>query len=235
MKQAKQQRARAIEKELLYDSKLSKIEEKEKRFDRKVEYRAKELADEKVAKYIAKYRRVKRLAVSGLSIILIYSMCVTGAWISDHTSVFVGKTGVMSFLAYLVEFFGVIGTSIADFLNMIVIFFSSYMSVLVSNIVVYGVSVILLIVSSILIVRKGIPKWKEKIEKTEIWYNNRGILGYKKAITLTLCLISFSWSILLAEYMAFNVMFTWLILSLLTNILYHMIFFDKPVRVLEEY
>ena len=109
------------------------------------------------------------------------------------------------------------------------------MSVLVSNLVVYGVSVILLIVSSILIVRKGIPKWKEKIEETEIWYNNRGILGYKKAITLTLCLISFSWSILLAEYMAFNVMFTWLILSLLTNILYHMIFFDKPVRVLEEY
>ena len=216
MRKAKQQEIRAIEKELLYDSKLSRVEEKEKKIDRKVEYRAKEMADEKIAAYASKNRRINR------------------AWISDHTSVFVGKTGVMNFLLYLCEFFKMVGTGIADFLNMIVIFLSAYMGVTMANLAVYGVLIILLVIGSILIIRKGIPKWKEKIEEIEIWYNNRGILEYKRAMALTLCMISFSWAVLLAEYTALNVILTWLILSLLTNILYHAIFFEKPVKVLEE-
>ena len=234
MRKAKQQEIRAIEKELLYDSKLSRVEEKEKKIDRKVEYRAKEMADEKIAAYASKNRRINRLAVSALSISFIHNMCITGAWISDHTSVFIGKTGVMNFLVYLWEFFKMIGTGIADFLNMIVIFLSAHMSVIMANLAVYGVLIILLVIGSILIIRKGIPKWKEKIEEIEIWYNNRGILEYKRAMALTLCMISFSWAVLLAEYMALNVILTWLILSLLTNILYHAIFFEKPVKVLEE-
>lgn len=234
MRKAKQQETRAREKELLCDKKLSKLEEKEKKFDRKVEYRAKEMSDKKIAECAIKNRGIRRLAVSGLSISFIYSMCVTGAWLSDHTSVFVGKTGVMNFLLYLCEFFKMVGIGIADFLNMIVIFLSAYMSVTMANLAVYGVLIILLVIGSILIIRKGIPKWKEKIEEIEIWYNNRGILEYKRAMALTLCMISFSWAVLLAEYTALNVILTWLILSLLTNILYHAIFFEKPVKVLEE-
>ena len=180
----------------------------------------------------AKQKRVNNFAVAAIWIQMVYSICVTGAWISDHTGVFVGKTGVMNFLMHLWEFFNLIGTSIAHFLNMIVIFLSTYMSIIASNIAVYGVLLILLVVGSILIIRKGIPKWKEKIEEIEIRYDNRGILGYKKAITLTLCLISFSWAILLAEYIKVNVVVSWLTLSLLTNIVYSLFFFGKDIRKL---
>ena len=74
---------------------------------------------------------------------------------------------------------------------------------------------------------KGIPKLKEKFRKILNTYRQNGVVGYKKAMTVSLCVIALCFAILLAEYAMVNVIGVWLLMSVGLNLTYHFATYDR--------
>ncbi len=174
-----------------------------------------------------KLGRIKKFAVASISILGIYDMCVTGAWISDHTSVFAGQTGIVSFFVSLWNMLVFIWTSGNNILNMAVNALRSSTSDLIAELIVYGLFAVLCLVGLFTGIYKGIPKIKKNLRKIMQTYNRNGIVGYKKAMTVSLCVIALCFAILLAEYAMVNVIGVWLLMSLGFNLTYHFVTYDK--------
>ena len=74
---------------------------------------------------------------------------------------------------------------------------------------------------------KGIPKLKEKFKKIRNTYERNGVVGYNKAMTVSLCVIALCFSILAAEYTTINVIGCWLLMSIGFNPTYHLATYDR--------
>lgn len=74
---------------------------------------------------------------------------------------------------------------------------------------------------------KGIPKLKKNFEKIMRTYERNGVAGYKKAMTVSLCVIALCFAILLAEYAVVNVIGFWLLMSIVLNLIYHFCTYEK--------
>lgn len=170
----------------------------------------------------AKQKRVNSFAVAAIWILMVYSMCVTGVWISDHTSVFVGKTGVANFFVSVGS--GIVGmcNGIGYVLNSAVKALQGSVGDLGAGLIVYGLCAVLGLLGAFLGIRKGIPKLKEKFREILNTYRRNGVVGYKKAMTVSLCVIALCFSILVAEYAMANVIGCWLLMSISFNLTYHL-------------
>lgn len=174
-----------------------------------------------------KLERIKKFAVASISILGIYDMCVTGAWISDHTSVFVGQTGISSFFVSLWNMLISIWESGSNVLNMAVNALEGFTGDLTAELIVYGFFIVLCLVGLFTGIYKGIPKLKEKFRIIINTYERNGVVGYKKAMTVSICIIALCFAVLLAEYAMLNVITAWLVLSLVGNIAYHFFTYDS--------
>lgn len=174
-----------------------------------------------------KLSRIKNFAVSAISILGIYCMCVTGAWISDHTAVFVGQTGISSFFISLWDMMIKLFTGCGDLLKSFVGSLTGLVGNLFANLIVYGLFTALCIVGLILGVCKGIPKIKKFFNTIKQTYARNGVVGYKKSMTVSICIIALCFAVLLAEYATLNVITAWLVLSLVGNIAYHFFTYDS--------
>ena len=176
-----------------------------------------------------KLSRIKNFAVSAISILGIYCMCITGAWISDHTAVFVGKTGISSFFISLWDMIIKLFTGCGDLLKSFVGSLTGLVGNLFANLIVYGLFTALCIVGLILGICKGIPKIKKFLNTIKQTYARNGVVGYKKSMTVSICIIALCFAVLLAEYATLNVITAWLVLSLVGNIAYHFFTYDSKV------
>ena len=174
-----------------------------------------------------KVKRVVTFAGSSISILGIFCMCVTGIWLSDHTGVFVGKTGVANFFISLWDGFISICSGTVNFLNGFVELLKGCMSLDVAQSIVYGISLILAFELVVLSILKGIPSTRKKFESIIRTYKNSEEFGYKKAMTIALCIIALFVAVLIAEYATLNVIAMWLLLSLSFNLLYHLITYPR--------
>lgn len=174
-----------------------------------------------------KVKRVVKFAGSSMSILGIFCMCVTGIWLSDHTGVFVGKTGVANFFISLWDGFISICSGTGSFLNGFIELLQGCTSLDVAQSIVYGISFLLVFGLVVLSILKGIPSMKKKFESIICTYKNSEEFGYKKAMTIALCIIALFFAILIAEYAMLNVIAMWLLLSLSFNLLYHLITYPK--------
>lgn len=174
-----------------------------------------------------KLGRIKKFAVASISILGIYDMCVTGAWISDHTSVFVGQTGIVSFFVSLWNMLILIWTSGNNVLNTAVNALRGSTSDLTAELIVYGLFAVLCLVGLFMGIYKGFPKIKKSLREIMQTYTRNGIAGYKKAMTASLCIISLCFAVLLAEYAMFNVITAWLCLSVGFNLVYHLATYER--------
>ena len=174
-----------------------------------------------------KVKRVVKFAGSSISILGIALMCVTGIWMSDHVGVFVGKTGVANFFISLVDGFISICNGTRSFLNGFIELLQGCTSLDVAQSIVYGISLLLVFGLVVLSILKGIPSMKKKFESIICTYKNSEEFGYKKAMTIALCIIALFFAILIAEYAMLNVIAMWLLLSLSFNLLYHLITYPK--------
>ena len=167
-----------------------------------------------------KVKRVVKFAGSSISIVGIALMCVTGIWLSDHIGVFVGKTGVANFFISLWDGFILICNGTGSFLNSFIELLQGCTSLDVAQSIVYGISLLLVFGLVVLSTRK-------KLESIIRTYKNSEEFGYKKAMTIALCIIALFFAILIAEYAMLNVIAMWLLLSLSFNLLYHLITYPK--------
>ena len=174
-----------------------------------------------------KVKRVVKFAGSSMSILGIFCMCVTGIWLSDHTGVFVGKTGVANFFISLWDGFISICSGTGSLLNGFIELLQGCTSLDVAQSIVYGISFLLVFGLVVLSILKGIPSMKKKFESIICTYKNSEEFGYKKAMTIALCIIALFFSILIAEYAMLNVIAMWLLLSLSFNLLYHLITYPR--------
>ena len=174
-----------------------------------------------------KVKRVVKFAGSSMSILGIFCMCVTGIWLSDHTGVFVGKTGVANFFISLWDGFISICSGTGSFLNGFIELLQGCASLDVAQSIVYGISFLLVFGLVVLSILKGIPSMKKKFESIICTYKNSEEFGYKKAMTIALCIIALFFAILIAEYAMLNVIAMWLLLSLSFNLLYHLITYPR--------
>ena len=174
-----------------------------------------------------KVKRVVTFAGSSMSILGIFCMCVTGIWLSDHTGVFVGKTGVANFFISLWDGFISICSGTGNFLNSFVELLQGCTSLDVAQSIVYGISLILVFGLVVLSILGGIPSMRKKFESIIRTYKNNEEFGYKKAMTIALCIIALFVAVLIAEYATLNVIAMWLLLSLSFNLLYHLITYPR--------
>ena len=195
--------------------------------DKSAEAKAKRMVKLIRKKYQDKQRRVNNFAVAAISILMIFSMCVTGIWISDHTRVFVGQTGV-------VNFFISIGDGIVSVLSGIEYLLDNAVEALqgstgdfTARAIVYTSFAVLGLTGAFLGIWKGIPKLKEKFRVIMDTYERNGVVGYKKAMTVSLCVIALCFAILLAEYVMVNVIGVWLLMSIGFNLTYHLATYER--------
>ena len=85
--------------------------------DKSAEEKAKRMVQSIIDEYENKQKRVNKFAVATIWILMVYSICVTGAWISDHISVFAGRTGVGNFFVSVGNGFMVMCDGVGYFLN----------------------------------------------------------------------------------------------------------------------
>ena len=174
-----------------------------------------------------KVKRVVKFAGSSMSILGIFCMCVTGIWLSDHTGVFVGKTGVANFFISLWDGFISICSGTGSFLNGFIELLQGCTSLDVAQSIVYGISLLLVFGLVVLSILGVIPSTRKKLESIIRTYKNSEEFGYKKAMTIALCIIALFFAILIAEYAMLNVIAMWLLLSFSFNLLYHLITYPK--------
>jgi len=174
-----------------------------------------------------KLKRTQKFTVSSMSIIVIFCMCITGAWLSDHIGVFVGKTGVANFFISLCDGLISICSGMVNFLNSFVERLQGCMSLDVAQSIVYGISLILVFGLVVLSILGGIPSMRKKFKNIIRTYENSEEFGYKKAMTIALCIIALFFAVLIAEYAMLNVITMWLLLSLSFNLLYHLITYPR--------
>ena len=158
---------------------------------------------------------------------MVYSICVTGAWISDHTSVFVGQTGVANFFVSVGSATVGMCNGIGYVLNNAIRTLQGSVGDLGAGLIIYGLCTVLGLLVVFLGIWKGIPKLKEKFSKIRNTYERNGVVGYKKAMTVSLCVIALCFSILVAEYAAINVIGCWLLMSIGFNLTYHLATYDR--------
>ena len=195
--------------------------------DKSAEAKAKKMVQAIRDEYENKQKRVNNFAVATIWILMVYSMCVTGAWISDHTRVFVGQTGV-------VNFFISIGDGIVSVLSGIEYLLDNAVEALqgstgdfTARAIVYTSFAVLGLTGAFLGIWKGIPKLKEKFRVIMDTYERNGVVGYKKAMTVSLCVIALCFAILLAEYAMVNVIGVWLLMSVGFNLTYHLATYER--------
>ena len=174
-----------------------------------------------------KVKRVVKFAGSSMSILGIFCMCVTGIWLSDHTGVFVGKTGVANFFISLWDGFISICSGTGSFLNGFIELLQGCTSLDVAQSIVYGISFLLVFGLVVLSILAGIPSMRKKFKNVIRTYKNSEEFGYKKAMTIALCVIALFVAVLIAEYAMLNVIAMWLLLSLSFNLLYHLITYPR--------
>lgn len=208
-----------------------KFQRKNEQLPKIIEREAERIAEEKNRKVRdkseIKQRKVIKFAVAAISILMIYSMCVTGAWISDHTCVFVGRTGAGNFFVSVGNEFMAICDCIGYFLNCAVGTLQSATGDFVARGIVYTSFAVAGLLAAFLGIWKGIPKLKKNFEKIMRTYERNGVAGYKKAMTVSLCVIALCFAILLAEYAMLNVIGVWLLMSTGFNLTYHFATYDR--------
>ena len=177
--------------------------------DKSAEEKAKRMVQSIIDEYENKQKRVNKFAVATIWILMVYSICVTGAWISDHISVFAGRTGVGNFFVSVGN--GLQGAT-GNF---------------AARGIVYTSFAVAGLLAAFLGVWKGIPKLKEKFRKILNTYRQNGVVGYKKAMTVSLCVIALCFAILLAEYSMVNVIGVWLLMSIGFNLTYHYVTYER--------
>ena len=195
--------------------------------EKSAEVRAKNMVKHIMNDFENKQRRVNNFAVAAISILMIYSMCVTGAWISDHTGVFVGKTGVANFFVSVGSIIVGMCNGIGYVLNNAVKALQGSVGDFRAGLIVYGLCAVLGLLVAFLGIRKGIPKMKEKFREILNTYRRNGVAGYKKAMTVSLCVIALCFSILVAEYATVNVIGCWLLMSIGFNLTYHIATYER--------
>ena len=216
-------KAKQMEKEkeeLLRDRTTKKIE-------KSAEEKAKQMVQQIRDNSEAKQKRVNNFAIAAIWILMVYSICVTGAWISDHTSVFVGQTGVANFFVSVGSATVGMCNGIGYVLNNAIRTLQGSVGDLGAGLIIYGLCTVLGLLVVFLSIWKGIPKLKEKFRKIRNTYERNGVVGYKKAMTVSLCVIALCFSILVAEYAAINVIGCWLLMSIGFNLTYHLATYDR--------
>ena len=216
-------KAKQMEKEkeeLLRDRTTKKIE-------KSAEEKAKQMVQQIRDNSETKQKRVNNFAVAAIWILMVYSICVTGAWISDHTSVFVGQTGVANFFVSVGSATVGMCNGIGYVLNNAVRTLQGSMGDLGAGLIIYGLCIVLGLLMAFLGIWKGIPKLKEKFRKIRNTYEQNGVVGYKKAMTVSLCVIALCFSILVAEYTTINVIGCWLLMSIGFNLTYHLATYNR--------
>ena len=211
------------EKAELQQEKAKLIERIEKSAEEKARQMIQQIRDNSEAKQ----KRVNNFAVAAIWIQMVYSICVTGAWISDHTGVFVGQTGVSNFFVSVGS--GIVGmcNGIGYVLNNAVETLQGSVGDLGVGLIIYGLCTVLGLLVAFLGIWKGIPKLKEKFRKILNTYRQNGVVGYKKAMTVSLCVIALCFAILLAEYAMVNVIGVWLLMSVGFNLTYHLATYER--------
>ena len=195
--------------------------------DKSAEAKAKKMVQAIRDEYENKQKRVNNFAVATIWILMVYSMCVTGAWISDHTRVFVGQTGVVNFFVSFGNGFVSVLSGIVYLLDNAVKALQGSVGDFVAGLVVYGLFAVLGLTGAFLGIWKGIPKLKEKFRVIMNTYERNGVVGYKKAMTVSLCVIALCFAILLAEYAMVNVIGVWLLMSVGFNLTYHLATYES--------
>ena len=152
---------------------------------------------------------------------------MTGAWISDHTGIFVGRTGAGNFFVSVGNGFMAICDGIGYFLNCAVGTLQRATGDFVARGIVYTSFAVAGLLAAFLGIWKGIPKLKKNFEKIMRTYERNGVAGYKKAMTVSLCAIALCFAILLAEYAVVNVIGFWLLMSIVLNLIYHFCTYEK--------
>ena len=206
--------------ELLRDRTTKKIE-------KSAEEKAKQMVQQIRDNCETKQKRVNNFAVAAIWILMVYSICVTGSWISDHTSVFVGQTGVANFFVSVGSATVGMCNGIGYVLNNAIRTLQGSVGDLGAGLIIYGLCTVLGLLVVFLSIWKGIPKLKEKFKKIRNTYERDGVVGYKKAMTVSLCVIALCFSILVAEYAAINVIGCWLLMSIGFNLTYHLATYDR--------
>ena len=195
--------------------------------DKSAEAKAKKMVQAIRDEYENKQKRVNNFAVATIWILVVYSMCVTGAWISDHTRVFVGQTGVVNFFVSFGNGFVSVLSGIVYLLDNAVKALQGSVGDFVAGLIVYGLFAVLGLTGAFLGIWKGIPKLKEKFRVIMNTYERNGVVGYKKAMTVSLCVIALCFAILLAEYAMVNVIGVWLLMSVGFNLTYHLATYES--------
>ena len=195
--------------------------------DKSAEAKAKKMVQAIRDEYENKQKRVNNFAVATIWILMVYSMCVTGAWISDHTRVFVGQTGVVNFFVSFGNGFVSVLSGIVYLLDNAVKALQGSVGDFVAGLIVYGLFAVLGLTGAFLGIWKGIPKLKEKFRVIMNTYERNGVVGYKKAMTVSLCVIALCFAILLAEYAMVNVIGVWLLMSVGFNLTYHLATYER--------
>ena len=219
------------ENEKAYNRKKAQLQEREENMEQRIDQEAEKRAIKRVQDIEDEKekwkKRLIKFVVAAISILMIYSSCVTGAWISDHISVFVGQTGIASFFVSVGNGFASMFSGIGYLLNYAIQTMQGVTSELVAKLVVYSLSVVLVLGGGFFCIRKVFPKLKRNFGKLLYTYEQNGELGYKKAMTVSLCVISLCFAILFAEYAMVNVIFAWLMMSVSFNLAYHLFTYEK--------
>ena len=197
------------------------------RIEKSAEEKARQLVQQIRDNSEAKQKRVNKFAVATIWILMVYSICVTGAWISDHISVFAGRTGVGNFFVSVGNGFMVMCDGVGYFLNCAVSTLQGATGNFAARGIVYTSFAVAGLLTAFLGVWKGIPKLKEKFRKILNTYRQNGVVGYKKAMTVSLCVIALCFAILLAEYAMVNVIGVWLLMSVGFNLTYHLATYER--------
>ena len=195
--------------------------------DKSAKEKAKRMVQSIRDEYENKQKRVNKFAVATIWILMVYSICVTGAWISDHISVFAGRTGVGNFFVSVGNGFMVMCDGVGYFLNCAVSTLQGATGNFAASGIVYTSFAVAGLLAAFLGVWKGIPKLKEKFRKILNTYRQNGVVGYKKAMTVSLCVIALCFAILLAEYSMVNVIGVWLLMSIGFNLTYHYVTYER--------
>ena len=173
--------------------------------------------------FYEKFKRIQNFIGTSLAIVLIALICVTSLLISDHARVFVGKTGVVNFFTSLCDGAVSICTSTMYILDSAISTLTETVSVDVAQAIIYGLFVILVFIGAVIFTLKVFPNMRQKFKNVIQTYKKRGSWSYNKSMTVSLCAIAMCCAVLVAEYAMFNVITTWLILSVSFNVLYHLI------------
>ena len=232
MMRASEEQMKAAQR-LAHDVKIQKLqleareENMKKQIEKSAQWKAEQMVQDIKDDAKKKVKRAVTFAGSSISVVGIALMCVTGIWLSDHTGVFVGKTGVANFFISLWNGFISICSGAGNFLNSFVELLKGCMSLDVAQSIVYGLSLLLVFGLVVLSILEGIPSMRKKFKNIIRTYKNNEEFGYKKAMTIALCAIALFFAVLIAEYAMLNVIAMWLLLSLSFNLLYHLITYPR--------